>query len=559
MLSRIEIINFAIIRSLCLDWTNGMTVITGETGAGKSIVIDALGLALGERAEQTVIYPNAKQAEVTAIFYLEEDSAAAKWLQDNQLDEDGECILRRVVVLEGRSKCFINGRSIPLSQLKILGSLLVDIHGQHAHQTLLKTKEQLNLLDRYAGHQELLLSVKKCADNIKKISQRKLILEEQKQSRDAKYELLSYQVEELTQANPEASILNDLEVEHRQAATSQDRNHLVESSLQWLGNNEDTSAISQLTRAIEQVSTLKSLDSHVANTLEILLQAESLLLEARSELEDYRDKLDCDPEKLQLLDEQLSLFHDLARKHRVSLKQLPQHFNELQQQLAQLDSDESELRQIEEVYQQAIDTYQKQAKKLTRSRQKVARLLQKEVTLRIQELAMEGGKFEINISPIEHEYPASGAETVEFLVSANPGQPLQALTKVASGGELSRMSLAIAVITAEQQLVPSLIFDEVDVGIGGATAETVGKLLRQLASQRQVICVTHQPQVAAWGNTHLVASKTKQAHSTTTTMQQLDQPQRIDEMARMLGGLTISEKTISHAKEMLFAVDIDEK
>ena len=551
MLSRIEIRNFAIIQSLDLDWSTGMTVITGETGAGKSIVIDALGLTLGERAEQSAIYPNAKQAEVTAIFDLNEKAAATSWLKEHELEEEGECILRRVVVKEGRAKCFINGRSVTQSQMKNLGSLLVDIHGQHAHQTLLKSKEQLNLLDRYAAHPQLLAAVQDSANKIKQIEKRKQALEEAKQARDAKHELLSYQVEELTNANPEQSILDSLEAEHKQAATSQDRLQLAESSLQWLSDDENSSVMSALTKTIEQIGELTTLDDKLTNVQEVLLQTESLLQEAKTDLSHYRDNLDCDPQKLQKLDNQLATFHDLARKHHVSLEQLPQHFESLQEELTQLHADESELLQIEQAYQDAVSDYQQKAGKLTKSRQKIAKQLQKLISEKIQGLAMEGGQLSIQLSPLDNQFSANGAETIEFLVSANPGQPLQPLNKVASGGELSRISLAIAVITAEQQLVPSIIFDEVDVGIGGGTAETVGKLLNELAEQRQVICVTHQPQVASCGDQHLVASKTKQVNSTTTRVEALNQSERVEEIARMLGGLVISDKTRSHAKEML--------
>lgn len=556
MLSRIEIRNFAIIQALDLDWSQGMTVITGETGAGKSIVIDALGLTLGERAEQSMIYPNAKQAEVTAIFELDgfdSDSraAASSWLEEQQLDEEGECILRRVVVREGRTKCFINGRSVTQSQLKSLGSLLVDIHGQHAHQTLLKSKEQLNLLDRYADHQQLLTAVKDSAHQIKTIDKRKQELIEAKQARDAKHDLLSYQVEELNNANPQQSVLDSLEQEHKKAATSQDRLMLAQSSLQWLSDDENNSVLNCLSKTIEQLGELKQLDSSLENIFEALIQSEGLIQEARADLASYRDSLDCDPEKLQQLDEQLAMFHELARKHHVELNQLPQHFENLQQELEQLHADETELQEIEQAYEAAMAHYQKHAKKLTQSRTKTAKQLQQLISEKIQGLAMEGGKLEIRLTPSDNPFATSGAEQVEFLVSANPGQPLQPLSKVASGGELSRISLAIAVITAQQQLVPSIIFDEVDVGIGGGTAEVVGKLLNQLAEQRQVICVTHQPQVASCGDQHLVASKTKQVNSTTTRVETLDSEQRVEEIARMLGGLVISDKTRSHAKEML--------
>ncbi len=567
MLLSIDIRNFAIIQSLQLDWQAGMSVITGETGAGKSIVIDALGLTLGEKTEQSVITSGAKQTEISALYEVAHKSPAFLWLKENDLlDEEildnisnashrvilkTECILRRVIIREGRSKCYINGRNVAQTQLRQLGSLLVDIHGQHAHQSLLKNKEQLHLLDRYANHAKLLQSVKDAYQQLKSIELRKKILQEDKRSRDAKRELLSYQVEELTLANPEQKVLDNLETEHKRVATSHDRLSLTQEALINLTENEGSSCLNSLNASINQLSSLVTLDSSVQGIKEILTDAESLIQEAKAELENYRDLLDCEPENLEALDTQLTRFHDLARKHHVSLQQLPDYFISLQQQLNQLQADDNELEQAEIDYNNSLKEYLKRANLLTISRKKVAKKLSQLVSDKIQPLAMDGGEFEVQLISKESQYSSLGIDEIEFLVSANPGQPLQALNKVASGGELSRISLAIAVITSEQQLVPCIIFDEVDVGIGGATAETVGVLLKQLAKDRQVLCVTHQPQVASCGHHHLIASKTKLKQSTTTQVFQLDQKQRIDEVARMLGGKIISDKTLSHAKEML--------
>ncbi|PCI72163.1 MAG: DNA repair protein RecN [Gammaproteobacteria bacterium] len=571
MLLSIDIRNFAIIQSLQLDWHSGMSVITGETGAGKSIVIDALGLTLGEKADQNVITSGAKQTEISALYEVDQQSEAFQWLKDNDLLDDEildsilnvspkpgakpeprtECILRRVIVKEGRSKCYINGRNTTQSQLKQLGSLLVDIHGQHAHQSLLKNKEQLNLLDRYADHSKLLDNVKIAYQQLKTIEQRAKKLQQEKRERDAKRELLSYQVEELNTANPEQSVLDNLEMEHKQAATSNDRLALTQNALSDIMGDGSTSSLSYLNSAIGHLKTLATLDKNIAGLLETLTDAESLIQEAHFELSDYRDQLECDPEQLQMLDKQLEKFHDLARKHHVSLQELPNYFAKLQNELKRLHADDDELEQVEKEQKNCLNEYLNQAKLLTISRKRVAKKLSQLVTDKIQPLAMEGGNFSIQLNSRENNQSALGMEEVEFLVSANPGQPLQALTKVASGGELSRISLAIAVITSEQQLVPCIIFDEVDVGIGGATAETVGILLRQLAKDRQVLCVTHQPQVASCGHHHLIASKTKLKQSTTTQVFQLNKEQRVDEIARMLGGKVISSKTLSHAKEML--------
>ncbi|MFT6732116.1 MAG: DNA repair protein RecN (Recombination protein N) [Polaribacter sp.] len=567
MLLSIDIRNFAIIQSLQLDWHSGMTVITGETGAGKSIVIDALGLTLGEKADQSVVTNGAKQTEISALYEVDHHSEAFQWLKDNDLlDEEildsisnaspqaepkTECILRRVIIREGRSKCYINGRNTTQSQLKQLGSLLVDIHGQHAHQSLLKNREQLNLLDRYAGHYELLKNVNDAYQQLHNIDKRKRTLQTDKRERDAKRELLSYQVDELTTANPEQSVLDNLESEHKRAATSHDRLALAKNALDDLMENENASSFASLNSSISHLNELVTLDSGIKGVLETLTDAESLIQEAHFELANYRDQLECDPEHLDLLDKQLARFHDLARKHHVNLPELPSYFARLQSELEQLHADDDELQQVEKEQEHRLKEYLKHSKLLTISRKRIAKKLSQLVTEKIQPLAMEGGVFSAELIHKETSYSALGMEEIEFLVSANPGQPLQALTKVASGGELSRISLAIAVITSEQQLVPCIIFDEVDVGIGGATAETVGILLRQLAKGRQVMCVTHQPQVASCGHHHLIASKTKLKQSTTTQVFQLDKNQRVDEIARMLGGKVISDKTLSHAKEML--------
>ncbi len=555
MLLSIDIRNFAIIKSLQLDWQTGMTVITGETGAGKSIVIDALGLTLGDRADHSVITEGAKQAEISAVFEISRDSAAHLWLEDNALNDDEdftiECILRRVIAKQGRSKCYINGRSATQSQMKQLGSLLVDIHGQHAHQSILKNKEQLSLLDRYANHADLIDNVRLAFQQLKAVEDRRSNLQQQKQKRDAKRELLTYQVEELIAANPEQTILDNLENEHKQAATSQDRLSLARQAILSLSEDESNSSIALLNLTISQLSKLSSLDPRLNGLLETLSDAESLLQDACAELNDYRGQLDCDPQKLEELDQQLSQFHDLARKHHVTLPDLPQHFMNLQNELQRLNADDNELQQIQLEYDQLVKRYLQQASLLSASRLKTAGQLEKLVSQKIQLLAMEGGKFAIQISDKTDHYSADGMEDIEFLVSANPGQPLQPLNKVASGGELSRISLAISVITSEQQLVPCIIFDEVDVGIGGATAETVGLLLKQLAKERQVLCVTHQPQVASCGTHHLIASKTKLSNSTSTQVIELNEKKRVEEIARMLGGKVISEKTLSHATEML--------
>jgi len=559
MLLSIEIRHFAIIKSLQLDYQSGMTVITGETGAGKSIVIDALSLTLGERADPSVIMAGHQQAEISSIFAIAPQSPAFQWLAENSLLDDEheaisrpcECILRRVIAKTGRSKCYINGRSVTQSQLKQLGSFLVDIHGQHAQQSLMKSKEQLNLLDRYANHDDLLSHVKLAYQQLKDLEHKKQQLEQQKASRDAKRELLTYQVEELEMANPEQQVLDNLEQQHKTQATAQDRLDLAGNLLSELSQDESSSSLQQLQSVIHQLDQLLRLDPSLASIKESLLEAEVLITESSQELNEYLADLDCDPKALEQLNNQLAQYHDLARKHQVSMQDLPLHFEKLQQELNELQQDDNNLECIEEDYQQAVYHYQQQASLLTKSRIETAKKLQQLITHKIQPLAMQGGRVSIQIKAKNDGYYAKGLEDAEFLVAANPGQALLPLTKVASGGELSRISLAISVITSEQQLIPCIIFDEVDVGIGGATAETVGELLKQLSHNRQVMCVTHQPQVASYGDHHLQASKQQFDQQTTTQVMHLSEQQRVDEIARMLGGKIISNTSKTHAVEML--------
>jgi len=553
MLTRLEIRNFAIIDKLEVDWQDRMTVITGETGAGKSIAIDALSLALGERVDSSQIAQGADQAEVVADFELDADSAAMQWLEDNDLDEEGACILRRVINRSGRARCFINGRSVPLSSLKQLGERLVDIHGQHAQQSLLRKREQMALLDRYGQHQALLNKVAAAARHLKAIEQKRTELKQAAQERRARIELLTYQVEELEQANLSPQLVNELEQRHREAATSGERAVLAQQMLSALENDEGSGILDRLSHLHASQEHLQQLDPGAERFNESLLQAQEILHDYLNDLRHYLDHIEHDPAILAELDAQLATLHDLARKHQVTLAQLPEKYTELQQELADLNASEEATDKIDQDYANAQQAYTEAAAALSTARLKTAKQLGEKVTALMQDLAMQGGQFSIvvqsNAQVSEH-----GSDDIQYLVSANPGQPLQPLAKVASGGELSRISLAIAVVTAEQQLVPSIIFDEVDVGIGGGTAEVVGRLLQQLARQRQVICVTHQPQVAACGHHHFSAIKSKTATKTRTQLVLLDDDERHKEIARMLGGLEISDTTLAHAKEMLGAV-----
>ncbi|NVJ49829.1 MAG: DNA repair protein RecN [Gammaproteobacteria bacterium] len=550
MLATIQIKNFALIEQLSLEFKQGMTVITGETGAGKSIVIDALGLALGERAESSMVRFGQEKAEITASFQLAADAPAIDWLEEHELDADGECILRRVVAREGRSKCFINGTPATLAMLSQLGDKLVDIHGQHAHQSLLKPSIQLELLDQLVSDDALLQRVAELATRYQKIKKKLDTLQQSQTQRQERSELLAYQLDELSALKLSANSISELESEHARASHLQE---LTDAACGMMSElfDQDGDLLGQLQHWREELSRLQRKDTQLTAAFDLLASACNNLEEMRSELRHYQDSLELDPRQLEELNERLATLFDLSRKHHCELVELPAVeraiANELQQLTADNDNNEQlliELDQIEDDYQQA-------ALSLSKKRQKAALELAKQVSAQMQQLGMEGGQFAVDFSAPGQHINRHGLDQLEFQVTANPGQPLQALNKVASGGELSRISLAIQVITAQQRITPTLIFDEVDVGIGGQTADIVGRMLAKIAQHAQVLCVTHQPQVAAKGQQHLLAEKSRGNNNTETAMISLTGEQRVQEIARMVGGQSITASTIKHAQELI--------
>lgn len=550
MLSSIQIKNFALIESLELDFHAGMTVITGETGAGKSIVIDALGLALGERADTSVVRFGTEKADVTASFHITKDSPALSWLEQQELDEGSECILRRVVAKEGRSKCFINGSAVTLNMLRELGDLLVDIHGQHAHQSLLKPHYQMQLLDELLDNAAPIEDVRTTAKEYKKVCRQLNDLLTDTTQRKERAELLAYQLNELEALSLTPESIETLENDHARASSVQE---LTESTQRALADlfDEESAAYQQLAHYQQLFQTLAHKDSQLQGVGDLLATATANLEEVKAELRHYTDSLDIDPEQLQELDERLSTLFDLARKHHVDMQQLPEVEQSIRTELEQLTNAETDTKALEQKKQKLANQYLEHAGKLTKLRHKAARKLAKDVTEQMQTLGMEGGCFDIQLQPGKESFSPTGAEQVHFIVSANPGQPMQDLNKVASGGELSRISLAIQVITAQKQVTPCLIFDEVDVGIGGQTADIIGRMLSNISKHAQVICVTHQPQVAARGDHHLQAAKTRGKNTTETAITRLEQQVRIEEIARMVGGQAITESTLKHAEELL--------
>ena len=552
MLTHIHIWNFAIVEGLDLPLENGLTVLTGETGAGKSILLDALGLALGDRADSSVIRHGAEKAEISVTFSTHDAPEAEAWLREHELDSAGECIIRRVIAAGGPSKAFINGKPAAAASLRELGEMLVDLHGQHEHQSLLRQEAQRQLLDDFAGHGGLLAEL---ADAWRRWREKQSELERLRQAaseRDDRLELLRYQVQELEELGLAEGELAELEAEHRRLANASGLLETGQRVLQTLDGDDPACAGNLLAAALHDVGEMSATDPALAGVTELLDSAVIQSREAASELRRYLDGLELDPERLAWLEQRLATIQDLARKHHCEPEALPALLPRLQAELEELEQAEVRAGNLQAEVDAALDAYHRLAQKLGKSRRSAARKLGKAVTESMQTLGMEGGRFEVSVTPLEPQAPAAtGLERIAFMVSANPGQPLKPLAKVASGGELSRISLAIQVITARDSRIPTLIFDEVDVGIGGRVAEIVGQLLRTLGEQRQVICVTHLPQVAALGHHHLQVSKTADRNQTHSHIAILDADARVDELARMLGGIEITEQTLSHAREMI--------
>ena len=555
MLQHIDIRHFAIVDKLALTFQPGMTVLTGETGAGKSILLDALGLALGDRAEAGTIRTNAGRAEVSAEFDIDQLPAVQAWLAEHELDDDGQCLIRRTVSREGRSKGYINGRPVPMHMLRELGEQLVDIHGQHAHQSLLRRDIQRQALDAYAAshdakHATLLTDTAGQFQRWQRLREELALLQASREQRDDRLELLHYQVEELHALELAADELAALEAEHARLANLNQLREGGERILAGLSGEQAGSLLDGLDHLSAELEQLQASDPALGNASEALQGAAIQAREAAAELRDYLDGLSLDPERLQTVDERLALIHDLARKHHLHPAELPALLVELETELDTLQNASVQLDEVAAELGQAEADYRATAAKLSASRRHAAKKLGRAVSDNLQQLGMPHGIFEIRLEALD-EFSANGMERAEFCVTTNPGQPLQPMAKVASGGELARISLAIQVITAGSGTIPTLIFDEVDVGIGGGIAEVVGRLLRNLSDQRQVLCVTHQPQVASLAHQHLQVSKQADKQSTTTDVAPIQDQARVEEIARMLGGLEITEQTRSHAREMI--------
>ena len=550
MLLSLSITDFVIVDTLHLEFGPGFTVLTGETGAGKSIILDALALLLGDRADGSQVREDSQRAELSALFDIAALPAVRQWLADNALngDEDGELLLRRVIDSGGRSRNFINGQPATLAQLKTLGEQLVDIHGQHAHQSLTRPDMQRRLLDAYAGALPLAAQVRDAWQQWRLACDARQQAEQQAADTQTERERLSWQINELSELDLQSGEWAELNQQHDRLANAVALRQGAQLALDLL-SDEDNNCLSILAQAQNLLGKAAALDSRLSNSATLLDSVEAELREATHELRSYADDLDEDPQSLAAAEARLAAVVGLARKYRVLPEDLPEKLADWQQQLTRLDA-ASDLEALAAAEQAALQQYRQLAAALSETRAKAARELSQRIGKQMQSLAMNGARFEVALLA-QDEPAAYGQENIEYQVAANAGTSLRPLAKVASGGELSRISLAMQVVISQVAAVPTLIFDEVDSGIGGGVAETVGKLLKKLGSRYQVLAITHLPQVATCGDAHWLVSKLTKQNRTRSDIKPLDDRQRIQEVARMLGGKQITDATLQHAQEML--------
>lgn len=550
MLTALRIENFAIVKQLELDFDGGMTAFTGETGAGKSIMIDALLLALGGRAETSAIRPGEQKCDISAVFQIEAHSEPALWLKEHDIDcEQGDVLLRRVLYSEGRSKSSINGHPFALQKIRELSEMLVHIHGQHQHQTLMQHTTHRTQLDHYAGHDALLNPISDLYKQCQKTKQQLDSLKNQENHHD-RAKLLQFQIDELNALMLQEGEMDALSEEHQRLHHAHDYLASTQSITQLLNADEAPSINRSLNQILQYLHDLPKQNAAIKNTKELINNAIIQCEEALNEIHTFGEQVALDPERLEDVERRLSALHQAARKHHIDSRQLPAHAKMLQEELTQLQNIDSRIEELEQQYAKQSQSFTDIAAKLTLSRKQHADKLALEISAIIKQLGMPKGQVSIEITPLDKMQP-HGLDKVEYQVCTNPGMTPDTLAKIASGGELSRISLAIQMITAQSGATPTLLFDEVDVGIGGSTAALVGQLLRNLGQRLQVFCVTHQPQVAACAHQHFMVEKHSDNTQTWSRIVALNHEEKIDEIARMLGGLTITEQTRSHARELL--------
>ncbi|OQW70250.1 MAG: DNA repair protein RecN [Proteobacteria bacterium ST_bin11] len=552
MLLNLNIIDLAVVDALDLDLDPGMSVLTGETGAGKSILLTALGLALGDRADSGYVRPGSKRAEVNIEFDLAKAPLVKQWLIDNELDDDGQCMIRRTISDDGRSKAYINNRPVNLQTLQGLSRQLVEIHGQHAHLTLLDSEEQRRLLDGFADTHTLLDNLNSCYQNWKQAHKQLQQLLKAGSDQAEREELLRYQLDELQQLDLDNFDYQALADEHHKLANLGKILAVGQQQLDILYDNDQQSIADMLGHVIHAINELAQYANELNGVSELLNDAEIQIGEATQQLRRFLENQEADPQQLTWLENQIGVIQSLSRKHKIQPEELPELAARFATDLDNLSHSSERIESLHADCERLLNQYRQLASELSSTRRQAGTELQQRISDAIKELGMPHGEFIVNLrTPEDAEPQRNGLDSIEFLVSTNPGLPAKPLAKVASGGELSRISLAIQVTTSTDKTTPTMIFDEVDSGIGGGIAEIVGQKLRRLSVNRQVLCVTHLPQVASQAHQHLFVAKNQKAAVTSSTVRRLSDEERVNEVARMLGGVTITENTLAHAREML--------
>lgn len=552
MLLNLNIIDLAVVKSLDLNLEKGMSVLTGETGAGKSILLTALGLALGDRADAGYVRPHCKRAEINLEFDLSDAPQAQQWLEEHDLDNERHCLIRRIVNQDGRSKAYLNNCAVTLQALQEFSEKLVEIHGQHAHLTLLNNDEQRRLLDAYGKNQSLLDELNDCYRQWHKANKdlEKLLKDSTHQAE--REELLRYQLEELQQLDLAAFNYSALSEEHSKLAHLEQILTTGQNQVDILYENDQQTVDQLLNHSLSELSQIARFAPELGEVCSLLSEAQIQVEEAALQLRRFLKSQEADPLRLQALENQIGIIQSLSRKHHVTPEQLPELADTLEAELKALSSSSERSEALTAKTEQLLARYHQLAGRLSEQRLQSGQKLQQQISAMIKELGMPQGEFLVSLSALDTDTPKlNGKDKIEFLVSTNPGLPAKPLNKVASGGELSRISLAIQVTTSNDKTTPTMIFDEVDSGIGGGVAEIVGQKLRSLSHNRQVMCVTHLPQVASQAHHHLYVEKNSQTDMTSSTVRLLNNEERIEEVARMLGGITITANTLAHAEEML--------
>ena len=550
MLRSLQIRNFAIIDEIDITFKDDMTVLTGETGAGKSILIDALSLVLGERGSSNLIRNKEKRAEYTAEFEITNNNNALNWLVEKSLENENECILRRTISPDGKSRSFINGNTVNLQSLKSLGELLVDIHGQHFHQSLCKKNVQRDLLDHFGGLSDTKNKIKRIFNEWRTLSDQLTEMIENDKNKADRIDLLSFQSKELNELALSSGEYDSLNSEFKKINNIEKINRGINSLIDCLQSNEITNVGQMLSDSIKNIDTLATFDDSLEETKNLLSEAEINVSEAIGNLSRYGESIDYDNQKSREIEERINSIISLSRKHRADPDELIDIKIQIEKELDALNHSQTSIEEIQKNMNDLRKEYDDLSIKLTRMRVESGKKLSGLVADSMNELGMTGGIFKVEIIPSKN-ISQHGNDDITFQISANPGQKPQPISNVASGGELSRMSLAIQVITSNGTNIPTMIFDEVDSGIGGAIAEVVGKKLKDLSQNKQVLCVTHLAQVASKGSSHIRINKLTDNKKTKIFASKLNSDERVEEIARMIGGIELTEKTREYAKEML--------